>query len=72
MAVAFAFAVAVVVAVALAVGCPARVSLPACCLPDWVLIRFVEILLLLLLTLLLGADAFAVVVAFARAGLQLL
>ena len=72
MAVAYAFAVAVVSAVALAVGFPARVFLPACCLPDWVLIRFVEILLLLLLTLLLGADAFAVAVAFARAGLQML
>ena len=71
MAVAFAFAVAVVVAVALAVGFPARVFLRACCLPDWVLIRFVETMLLLLPTLLLGADAFAVAV-FARVGLQML
>ena len=35
------------------------------CLPDWLLIRFGEFLLLLLLMLLLGAVALAVAVAFA-------
>ena len=34
------------------------------CLPDWLLIRFGEFLLLLLLMLLLGAVALAVAVAF--------
>ena len=37
------------------------------CLPDWLLIRFGEFLLLLLLMLLLGAVALAVAVAFAFA-----
>ena len=37
------------------------------CLPDWLLIRFGEFLLLLLLMLLLGAVAVAVAVVFAFA-----
>ena len=37
------------------------------CLPDWLLIRFGEFLLLLLLMLLLGVVALAVAVAFAFA-----